>query len=525
MSASAVDELATAVARAVAAVGGDGVPVRLDRPADPSHGDYATAVALQLAKPLRSAPRDIAARIAAAIESEHLAAVDVAGPGFLNLRVSAAWYRDAVQRILSDGPRYGSGTAATPQRIQVEYVSGNPTGPVTVATARNAAYGDSLARLFEFAGHDVGREYYFNDAGRQVDLFGESLRARAQGAEPPADGYQGEYVAAIAAEAGLDPQADAATWARAGTEVMMAHIRATLARFRCSFDNWFLERSLYESGAVQRALDRVRAGGHVYESDGAVWLRSSALGDDKDRVLVRSDGTYTYVAGDLAYIVDKLERGFDTAMYVLGPDHHGYVGRLKAAAQALGYDPDRIDVQIYQLVRLKDGKMSKRAGRIVTLDDLMDAIGVDAARYALVQRGHDQAIDLDIDLLTAQNAENPVYYCQYAHARIAAILRRADGATALPDPAWTPEPAETELVKALVEFPDLVAEAAERRGPHRIAGYAQETAKAFHQFYKQCHVIGAEPAVERSRLALCRATAQVMATALDLVGVEAPDSM
>jgi arginyl-tRNA synthetase len=525
MSASAVDELAAAVARAVAAVGGDGVPVRLDRPADPGHGDYATAVAMQLAKPLRSAPRDIAARIAAAIESDHLESVDVAGPGFLNLRVSAAWYRDAVERILREGPRYGSGTAATPQRIQVEYVSGNPTGPVTVATARNAAYGDSLARLFEFAGHDVGREYYFNDAGRQIDLFGESLRARAQGAEPPADGYQGEYVGEIAAGLGLDPAAGADEWARAGTDAMIARIRATLARFRCSFDAWFLERSLYESGAVARAIDRVRAGGHVYEDDGATWLRSTALGDDKDRVLVRSDGTFTYVAGDLAYIVDKLERGFDTAVYVLGADHHGYIGRLKAGAQALGYDPDRIDVQIYQLVRLKDGKMSKRAGRIVTLDDLLDAIGVDAARYALVQRGHDQAIDLDIDLLTAQNAENPVYYCQYAHARISAILRRADGAAALPDPAWTPEPAEAELVKALVEFPDLVAEAAERRGPHRIAGYAQETAKAFHQFYKQCHVIGAEPAVERSRLALCRATAQVMATALDLVGVEAPESM
>jgi arginyl-tRNA synthetase len=525
MSASAVDELAAAVARAVAAVGGDGVPVRLDRPADPGHGDYATAVAMQLAKPLRSAPRDIAARIAAAIESDHLESVDVAGPGFLNLRVSAAWYRDAVERILREGPRYGSGTAATPQRIQVEYVSGNPTGPVTVATARNAAYGDSLARLFEFAGHDVGREYYFNDAGRQIDLFGESLRARAQGAEPPADGYQGEYVGEIAAGLGLDPAAGADEWARAGTDAMIARIRATLARFRCSFDAWFLERSLYESGAVARAIDRVRAGGHVYEDDGATWLRSTALGDDKDRVLVRSDGTFTYVAGDLAYIVDKLERGFDTAVYVLGADHHGYIGRLKAGAQALGYDPDRIDVQIYQLVRLKDGKMSKRAGRIVTLDDLLDAIGVDSARYALVQRGHDQAIDLDIDLLTAQNAENPVYYCQYAHARIAAILRRADGAAALPDPSWTPEPAETELVKALVEFPDLIAEAAERRGPHRIAGYAQETAKAFHQFYKQCHVIGAEPAVERSRLALCRATAQVMATALDLVGVEAPDSM
>jgi arginyl-tRNA synthetase len=507
-------------------VGGDGVPARLERPADPEHGDYATAVALQLAKPLRSAPRDIATRIAAEVASDHIAAVEVAGPGFLNLRVSAAWYRHAVERILTEGPRYGSGAAARPQRIQVEYVSGNPTGPVTVATARNAAYGDSLARLFEFAGHDVGREYYFNDAGRQIDLFGESLRARARAEEPPPEGYHGAYVAEIAAELGLEPDADAERWARAGTEVMMGRIRATLARFRCSFDSWFLERSLYESGAVQRAIDRVRAAGHVEDRDGAVWLRSTALGDDKDRVLVRSDGTFTYVAGDLAYIADKLGRGFDTAVYVLGADHHGYVGRLKAAAQALGYDPDRVDVQIYQLVRLRDGKMSKRAGRIVTLDDLLDAIGVDAARYALVQRGHDQPIDLDLDLLTAQNAENPVYYCQYAHARIAAILRRAGGAAgALPDPAWTPEPAETELIKALAEFPDLVAEAADRRGPHRIAGYAQDTAKAFHQFYKQCHVIGAEPAVERSRLAICRSTAQVLQTSLDLVGVEAPESM
>ena len=265
MSASVVDELAAAVGRAVAAVGGDGVPVRLDRPADPEHGDYATAVALQLAKPLRAAPREIAARIAAELDSDHLESVDVAGPGFLNLRVSAAWYRHAVERILTEGPRYGSGAAARPQRIQVEYVSGNPTGPVTVATARNAAYGDSLARLFEFAGHDVGREYYFNDAGRQIDLFGESLQARARGAEPPADGYHGEYVAAMAAELGLDPEADAAEWARAGTDAMIGRIRATLARFRCSFDNWFLERSLYESGAVQRAIDRVRAGGHVYE--------------------------------------------------------------------------------------------------------------------------------------------------------------------------------------------------------------------------------------------------------------------
>jgi arginyl-tRNA synthetase len=525
MSASPVDELAAAVQRAVAAVGGDGAPVRLDRPSDPEHGDYATAVALQLAKPLRAAPRDIAGRIAAEVASDHIAAIDVAGPGFLNLRVSAAWHRHAVERVLAHGRRYGSGAAEAPQRVQVEYVSGNPTGPVTVATARNAAYGDSLARLFEFAGHDVGREYYFNDAGRQIELFGESLRARAHGAEPPQDGYQGEYVTELVGELGLDPDAPVADWSRAGTDAMIARIRATLARFRCSFDTWFLERSLYESGAVRDAIERVRAGGWVDEHDGAVWLRSSALGDDKDRVLVRSDGTYTYVAGDLAYIVDKLERGFLTAVYVLGADHHGYVGRLKAAAQALGYDPDRIDVQIYQLVRLRDGKMSKRAGRIVTLDDLLDAIGVDAARFALVQRGHDQPIELDLELLTTKNADNPVYYCQYAHARIHSILRRADAGDALPDPGWEPLPPEAELIKALAEFPGLVAEAADRRAPHRIAGYAQETAKAFHQFYKQCKVIGAEPPIERSRLALCRAAAQVMATALDLVGVEAPESM
>jgi arginyl-tRNA synthetase len=525
MSTGAVEDLAAAVERAIAAVGGDGQPARLERPADPGHGDYATAAALQLARPLRAAPREIAARIAERVDSDLIESVEVAGPGFLNLRVSPAWYRHALERIVADGGRYGAGAASSPQRIQVEYVSGNPTGPVTVATARNAAYGDSLARLFQFAGHEVGREYYFNDAGRQIDLFGESLRARARGEEPPEDGYRGEYVGEIAAALGLSADDPVERWARAGTEAMMERIQATLARFRCTFDSWFLERSLYESGAVQRAIDRVRASGHAYEQDGALWLRSTELGDDKDRVLVRSDGSHTYVAGDLAYVVDKLERGFDTAVYVLGADHHGYVGRLKAAAQALGYDPARVDVQIYQLVRLRGGKMSKRAGRIVTLDDLVDAIGVDAARFALVQRGHDQAIDLDLDLLTAQNSENPVYYCQYAHARIAKILANAAGTEPAPDPAWQPVEAEAELIKALVEFPGLVAEASERRAPHRIVGYAQDTAKAFHQFYKQCRVLGEEPAVERSRLAICRATATVVRSALGLVGVEAPESM
>jgi arginyl-tRNA synthetase len=527
MSGSVLDELAAPLRTAVAAVGGDGVPLQLDRPADPSLGDYASAVALSLAKPLSAAPRSIAERILAELDSPWIEAAEVAGPGFINLRVRPSWYGHVVGRVLGEGAGYGAGAAPHPQRLQVEFVSGNPTGPMTVATARNAAYGDALGRLFGFAGHSVEREYYFNDTGRQIDLFAASLRARARGEEPPEDGYQGEYVAEIAAGLGLPPDAPVEEWARAGSEAMMAHIRATLARFRVEFDSWFLERSLYEDGTVQLAIERVRAAGHVYERDGAVWLATEALGDDKDRVLIRSNGEPTYFAGDIAYIVSKLDRGFDAAVYVLGADHHGYVGRLKAAARALGYDPDRIDVQIYQLVSLKDGKMSKRAGRVVTLDDLIDAVGVDAARFVLVQRSHDQQIELDIDLLVQQNSENPVYYCQYAHARIAAILRNAGDAAeqARPASSWVPEPAEAELVKALAAFPDLVAEAADRRAPHRVVGHAQETAKSFHQFYRQCRVIGDDAELQASRLALCHAAKRVLATALDLVGVEAPERM
>jgi len=527
MSGSVLDELAQPLRDAVAAVGGDGAPVQLDRPADPSLGDYASAVALSLAKPLSSAPRTIAERILAGLESPWIDTAEIAGPGFINLRVRPSWFGHVVGRVLDEGTGYGGGATPHPQRLQVEFVSGNPTGPMTVATARNAAYGDALGRLFGFAGHTVEREYYFNDTGRQIELFGASLLARARGEQPPEDGYQGEYVAEIASTLGLSPDAPVEEWARAGTDEMMARIRTTLERFRVGFDSWFLERSLHEDGTVQRAIEKVRAAGHVFERDGAVWLASEALGDDKDRVLVRSNGEPTYFAGDLAYIVSKLDRGFDAAVYVLGADHHGYIGRLKAAARALGYDPDRVDVQIYQLVSLKGGKMSKRAGRVVTLDELLDAVGVDAARFVLVQRSHDQPIELDIDLLVQQNSENPVYYCQYAHARIAAILRNAGEAAQRPRPAttWAPQPAEQELVKALAAFPDLVAEAADRRAPHRIVAHVQDTAKAFHQFYKQCRVIGEEPDLEASRLALCEATKQVLATALDLVGVEAPERM
>ena len=523
-------ELAAPLAAAIAEVGGDGTPVRLERPADPAHGDYASAVALSLAPALRSAPRDIAGRIGERVSSPWIESVEVAGPGFINLRVAPAFHRAVVERVLDQGEAYGSGAAPAPARIQVEYVSGNPTGPVTASTARNAAYGDSLARLFAFAGHEVQREYYFNDAGRQMDLFGASLHARAHGRPVPEGGYQGAYLQDIVDRLALPGDATPDDWRVAGGQAMMEEIKATLARFRAGFDSWFLERSLYEDGSLERAIERVKAGGHTFERDGALWLRSTDFGDDKDRVIVRSNGAPTYIAGDLAYIESKLER-VDVAVYILGADHHGYIGRLKAGAQALGYDPDRIDVQIYQLVKIVEGgqavKVSKRRGNVLMLDELLDEIGVDAARYALVQRSHDQAIELDLDRWAAQNDENPVYYCQYAHARIAAILRNAPGAGegARPDPGWRPEPAEAELVKALAEFPDLVAEAAERRGPHRIAGYAQDTAKTFHQFYKQCRVLGSEPAVEQSRLALCRATKQVLRTALDLIGVSAPESM
>ena len=530
MTSSPLTELAAPLAAAIAEVSADGVPVRLERPADAAHGDYASAAALALARTLKTAPREIAGRIGERVSSPWIESVEIAGPGFINLRVAPAFHRAVVERVLDQADRYGADTAAAPQRIQVEYVSGNPTGPVTASTARNAAYGDSLARLFAFAGHDVQREYYFNDAGRQMDLFGASLWARAHGQPVPEGGYQGEYLQDIVERLALPPEATPDDWRKAGGQAMMDEIKATLTRFRASFDVWFLERSLYEDGSLETAVERVKASAYTYQKDGALWFRSTDFGDDKDRVVVRSNGSPTYIAGDLAYIVSKLER-VDVAVYVLGADHHGYIGRLKAAAQALGYDPDRVDVQIYQLVKILEGgqavKVSKRRGNVLMLDELLDMIGVDAARYALVQRSHDQMIELDLDRWVAQNDENPVYYCQYAHARIAAILRNAgdaDGA-ARPDPEWRPEPPEAELVKALAEFPDLVAEAADRRGPHRIAGYAQDTAKTFHQFYKQCRVLGSPPPVQASRLALCRATMQVLRTALDLIGVSAPDSM
>ena len=526
----ALSLLSAPLIEAASRLGAPDLDAVLERPSDPDHGDYATTLALRLAKPLGRAPREIAEEIASAARaSEWIESSEVAGPGFVNVRVSPAWYAEAVRQAREAG--YGGGTASEPMRVNVEYVSANPTGPLPVSAGRNAAYGDSLARLFQFAGHEVVREYYFNDAGSQIERFGLSLRARARGEPVPEDGYQGDWLIGLAQQTGLPPDATAEEFGRAGVVLMFAAIRTTLERFRVKMDVYTNEADLHHSGGVERALERARAAGHVFEEEGATWLRASAFGDDKDRVLVKADGEATYFAGDLAYLVDKLERGFDLAIYVLGADHHGYSARLRAASEALGYDPARIEIAIYQMVHLiEDGeqkRMSKRRGDVVLLDELMDGIGVDAARFYLVQRSHDATIDIDLAQAVEQGPENPVYYVQYAHARICSILRRAGGmAAAAPDAATLPEPSEAALVRALVDFPDACRAAVELRAPHRIVAYARDLASAFSAFYRDCPVLDAEtPERRSSRLALCDATRQVLARALDLVGVSAPEEM
>jgi arginyl-tRNA synthetase len=523
--------LAAPLIDAAGRLGAPAVEAVLERPADPEHGDYATTLALRLAKPLRRPPREIAEELAtAARESDWVESADVAGPGFVNVRVSPAWYAEAVRSAREPG--YGGGTANRPQRVNVEYVSANPTGMLPVSAGRNAAYGDSLARLFAFAGHEVVREYYFNDSGSQIERFGQSLRARARGEQVAEDGYQSETLIQLAKDTGLSPDASAEEFGRAGVELMFAAIRTTLERFRVQMDVYTNEVDLHLSGGVERAIERAQAGGHLFEQEGATWLRASALGDDKDRPVIKSDGSPTYLAGDLAYLVDKLERGFDLAIYVLGADHHGYSARLKAAAEALGYDPARIEIALYQMVHLiEDGeqkRMSKRRGDVVLLDELMDGIGVDAARLYLVQRSHDAAIDIDLAQAVEQGPENPVYYVQYAHARICSILRRAGelAETAVPSAALAPEPSEATLVRALADFPNVCRAAVELRAPHRLVAYARDLASDFHAFYRDCTVLDpASPERTASRLALCDAARQVLARSLDLVGVSAPQEM
>jgi len=490
-----------------------GTPVELERPNDPEHGDYATNVAMQLAPVRKRSPRELGEELAAAaLELEEVERAEVAGPGFVNLWLGAAWFGDALAEILEAGADYGAGTAEQPESVQVEMVSANPTGPVTVASARNGAIGDSIARLLAFGGHRVEREYYYNDAGVQMEKFRESVEAIRRGAEPPEDGYRGDYVADLARAEG-DPVAP-----------MLKQIETTLERFRIHFDSWALQSELEERiGEFLPRLD-------TYEKDGAVWARSSAYGDDDDRVLIRSPaqgGTPTYRAADVVYLVDKLERGFDRAMYVLGADHHGTRRWYAAIAQMLGYDPERVEVLLYQLVHLTRGgqqaRMSKRRGEVVFLDEFMDEVGVDAARWFLVNRGPDQTVEIDVDLAAERSEKNPVYYVQYAHARIAGILRNAGDAAVSAEPPGELAPEERDLIKRLGDFPAIAAEAAVRRGPQAIPTYAIRVADDFHRFYHHHRVLESDS--QAFRLGLVKATQTVIARSLDLVGVEAPERM
>src|SRR5919204_705055 len=483
-------------------------PVELERPSDPAHGDYATNVALRTAPARKRPPRKVAAEFAQQVVTlSQVDRAEVAGPGFLNLWLARDWFANALGEI---DPEYGGGFATPHARMQVELVSANPVGPLTVGSARNGAYGDSVARLLRFAGHQVEEEYYFNDADRQGKLFRESVEARRRGEEPPPEGYVGEYVRDIAARDG-DP-----------VVAMVEEIKRELREFRVPIDTWRNQAELEQE--IPEILPKL----DTYEAEATLWARTSAYGDDKDRPLQRSaDGSYLYFAADVAYVRDKLERGFDRAIYVLGSDHHGYVARLKAAAAMLGYEPGRIEVLIYQLVHIVEGgeakKISKRRGDVVFLDELVEKIGADAARWYLVSRGHDQTIDIDVDLAAERTQKNPVYYVQYAHARIAGILRNAGDAAVSAEPPAELAAAERDLIKRLAEFPAVAAEAAERRAPHAIPVYAIRVADDFHRFYHDHRVLGSE--AEAFRLGLCQATRSVIARCLDLVAVEAPERM
>ena len=509
----------------------------LERPRKAGFGDFATNAALLLAPVLGDPPRDVAARLGDALSDRlggALERVEVAGPGFINLFLSDAWHRGALGGVVAAGAEFGAGGAAVPERISVEFVSANPTGPLHVGHARNAAYGDALCRILTFHGHAVEREFYVNDFGSQVLRLGESIQARARGEEVPEDGYRGEYVAELAAEIEGAAQRPVEEVARAGVEAVLARIAVTLEAFGVGFDLWFSERTLHEGGdaLVRRAYDELERQGRTYRSEGALWLRTSQLGDDKDRVLERSSGEHTYFASDVAYHQHKRERGFDRLLDVWGADHHGYVARMKAAFAALGGDPERLELLIMQFVNLTGGaSMSKRAGDFVTLDDLVGEVGVDAARWFLLARSHDTTVEFDLDLAREQEPQNPVYYVQYAHARIASLLRATEDAErevalARPDRGAPLEAAERELIKKVLAFPGEVEEAAARRAPHRIAAYALELAQQFSAFYRDCPVLKAESADLRAqRLAVSAATQQTIARALDLLGVRAPASM
>jgi arginyl-tRNA synthetase len=541
-----LEQLRSAVSIATTAVRGNGAEpspsLRLERPKHAAQGDYATNAALLLAPALRQPPAKIAGLLADELQralGELLERTEVAGPGFVNMFLADAWYRRALGDIVSAGEAFGAGQAEVPERILIEFVSANPTGPLVAASGRHAAYGDALARILEHYGHAVSREYYFNDAGTQIELLGASVRARARGEDVPSGGYEGDYVADLAAAIPGAADGDGPALADAAVELLLAQIKQTLTRYGVRFDTFFSERTLHEGSPseVERALKQLEDDGKLYRSEGAVWMRTSEFGDDKDRVVVRSNGETTYLAADLAYMLNKRRRGFGRQLNPLGADHHSYVRELKAAAAALLGDPDAIEAPIIQFVHLVEGSqraaMSKRRGAFVTLDELLDEIGVDATRFFMLRSSHDRTLDLDVELARRQSAENPVYYVQYAHARISSMLRRVSAeqleAALAPGAAWGTDrldPSERGLIKKLASFPDELAEAALRRAPHRIAAYGLELAQEFTAFYRDCRVIGAEPPeVERFRIALSAAAGRVIGTSLELLGVSAPESM
>ena len=536
-----LEELRTAVEDAAAALRDGKAALRarptLERPKKHGFGDYSTNAAMLLAPSLGAKPRDIAERLAGELSGrlgERVERVEVAGPGFLNVFLADDWFVTALEGLIEAGDAFGAGTPETPENVLVEFVSANPTGPLTAASGRHAAFGDALARILELAGHRVSREYYFNDSGSQIDRLGKSIRARARGDALPDDGYPGEYVSELARSIEGAADLDIPELAALGVESIIAGIRATLEAYRVHFDSWFLERSLHEGSpsAVERALALVQENGHVYRSEGALWLRTTKFGDDKDRVLIRQTGEATYFANDVAYHENKLERGYGRLINPLGSDHHGYIARMKAAMAAIGADPDQLEIPMLQFVHIVEGgrraSMSKRRGDFVTLDDLIAEIGVDATRYFMLSRSHDSTVDLDVELAKRQEKDNPVYYVQYHHARCASILRQVDegGRDQINWSELELHPSERELIKKLLAFPGEVAEAAARRAPHRIAAYALELSQAFAAFYRDCPVRDAGSDALRSlRLGQVRATKAVIARSLGLLGVEAPDSM
>lgn len=549
-------ELSSAVIAAVRAsvdAGELAVPVPdavvVERPKNRDHGDYATNIALRLAKPAGMPPRAVAELLATRLAtSPGVAGVDIAGPGFLNIRLEAGAQGELARGIVTAGEGYGTTAEFGKQTINLEFVSANPTGPVHIAHARWAAVGDALARVLEACGAQVTREYYFNDAGAQIDRFANSLLASALGQETPEDGYAGGYIAEIAEqvvrrrpEVTAVPADDAREIFRVeGISLMFDEIRRSLDEFGVHFDVYFNEKDLHERGELDAALRRLRENGHVYEADGATWVRTTEFGDDKDRVVIRSDGSWTYFAADCAYYLDKRERGFERVVIMLGADHHGYVGRMKAMSACFGDDPERnLELLIGQLVNLvKDGRpvrMSKRAGNVLTLEDLLEAVGADAARYALARASVDSSIDLDIDLLTRQNNENPVYYVQYAHARMCAVKRNAaqlgidKGAAEDFDPALLSHEAESALLGVLAEFPRVVTTAGELREVHRVARYLETLAGTYHRFYDRCRILPmgdeAPTDLNRARLWLAEAAQTVLRNGLALLGVSAPERM